>query len=224
MTKKMSCARIVLFEIGLVFVFLALVACSHTALFQKVENRITKNPSRNVKIAAELKDMENESSTINTPNEIYTLCHEKDDTTYDVVITWDIIYPFDDDCTYKYKDNFIMQLYDNNSHQLQAINLECNTFTGIELVDVNSDGYTDAVVGIGGTWNETHELYIWDHSIQGFVKVIFEGFNMLAYFEVYDGYIMNFIRGSSPEDSVMEKLVWNGITLVKEQEDKHDTD
>jgi hypothetical protein len=30
-----------------------------------------------------------------------------------------------------------------------------------------------------------------------------------------DGYIKNFIRGSSPDDSVMEFLIWDGDILKK---------
>jgi len=44
-------------------------------------------------------------------------------------------------------------------------------------------------------------------------------FDMLAWFTVHEGYIENFIRGSSPDDSVKQKLIWNGNTLTKESEE-----
>jgi len=78
------------------------------------------------------------------------------------------------------------------------------------------DGYIDIVTNIGGTVNEMHELYTWDADSKEFVKVIFEGFEMLSFFTVYEGYIENFIRGSSPETSFVERLVWKGNTLIKE--------
>ena len=56
----------------------------------------------------------------------------------------------------------------------------------------------------------------WDADSKEFVKVIFEGFEMLSFFTVYEGYIENFIRGSSPETSFVERLVWKGNTLIKE--------
>jgi hypothetical protein len=100
-----------------------------------------------------------------------------------------------------------------DARHLQSIN-PGNVF-GIELMDANRDGYTDIVFNTGGTWNETHDIYIWDDHTCNFNKAIFEGFEMLAWFEVYDGYIKNFIRGSSPDDSVMEFLIWGGDILKK---------
>ena len=91
---------------------------------------------------------------------------------------------------------------------------------GIDFQDVNMDGYIDIVTNIGGTVNEMHELYTWNADSEEFVKVIFEGFEMLSFFEVRDGYIENFVRGSSPETSFKEILIWKGNTLVKESEIK----
>lgn len=87
-----------------------------------------------------------------------------------------------------------------------------------DFEDVNLDGFTDKIINTGGTWNEMHDLYVWDVHSQNYIKVEYEGFEMLAWYEVYDGYIMNFIRGSSPEDSIMEKLIWNGNVLTKDFE------
>jgi len=93
-----------------------------------------------------------------------------------------------------------------------------------EVYDVNGDGYGDIVVNTGGTWNETHDLYIWDAHTQSYKKVIYKGFEMLAEFTVYDGYIKNFIRGDSPDDSRMEKLIWNGNILTRDSEWEKVTD
>ncbi len=147
---------------------------------------------------SESKDLKEVSS--NT----YTFKHGRDNSTYAVVVK-------------KSSDsNYTMLVYDSESEQLQSIPMVNDIFVGIDFQDVNLDGYTDIVINTGGTLNETHDLYVWDISSLSYVKVVFDGFEMLSFFEVYDGYIKNFIRGNSPEDSVMEKLIWNENTLVKD--------
>ncbi|WP_179239284.1 hypothetical protein [Sedimentibacter hydroxybenzoicus] len=70
----------------------------------------------------------------------------------------------------------------------------------------------------GGTLNGTHELYIWDVSSLNILKVIFEGFDMLSYFEVHESYIMNWVK-DTPLSGVIQKLIWNGNTLIMESEE-----
>lgn len=178
-----------LISIGLSFILFTLVACSDKTSFQEMDNE-EDVLSQNVAIS--------EEETSNT----YTIHHEKDDTIYTVTPTKDT------------DSNYTMQLFDEESNLLQHFSLG-RIPEGIDVLDVNLDGYTDIVANTGGTVNETHELYTWDVSSQNYIKVIFEGFNMLSFFEVYDGYIENFMRGSSPEDSVKEKLIWEGNTLIK---------
>lgn len=111
--------------------------------------------------------------------------------------------------------NYIIKLFDENFTQLQTIELGwCPN--GVYFVDVNMDGYDDIVINSGGTTNEIHKLYIWDSISNNFTEVIYEGFDILAWFTVHEGYIENFIRGSTPEDSVKQKLIWNGKKLIKE--------
>ncbi|MCL2884537.1 MAG: hypothetical protein FWF49_03535 [Oscillospiraceae bacterium] len=93
---------------------------------------------------------------------------------------------------------------------------------GIDFEDVNSDGYTDMVVNTGGTMNETHDLYIWDNSSKMLTKAIYDGFDMLSYFEVHDGYLMNWVKASA-NGGVIQKLVWNGNTLTKVSEESYGT-
>lgn len=114
--------------------------------------------------------------------------------------------------------NYTIKLFDESHTELQTVELGwCPG--GVELLDVNTDGYTDIVVNTGGTVNETHDLYIWNSVSDNFVKVSYEGFDILAWFTVHEGYIENFIRGSSPEDSIKQKLIWEGNTLSKESEE-----
>ena len=145
--------------------------------------------------------------------ETYTIRHDNDGKTYEVVV----ICASDDDDRNNYKNT--LQLFDAESNLLQSIDLGWLP-ARIEFMDVNLDGFTDIVTNTGGTVNETHDLYIWESSSQNFIKVIFEGFEMLAWFEVRDGYIDNFIRGSSPDYSVTEKLVWNGNILSKASDNR----
>ncbi len=188
-----------LISIGLTLLILTLTACTDKTSFQEIDNVEDNTPKDQIitnNIPEELNHESEES------NNTYTIHHEKDDTIYTVTLTKDI------------DSNYTMQLFDEESNLLQQISFG-RIPEGIDVMDVNLDGYTDIVANTGGTVNETHELYTWDVSTQNYMKVIFEGFEMLSFFEVYDGYIENFIRGGSPEDSVMEKLIWEGNTLIK---------
>jgi len=143
--------------------------------------------------------------TNDTLRDVYTITHEKDCSIYTVEAIHDSEY------------NFTIYIFDTGFNQLQTIYLGwCPE--GIDFKDVNLDGYMDIVANTGGTVNETHDLYIWEASSQNFTKVIYEGFDILSFFEVYEGYIKNFIRGDNPESSVMENLVWDGNKLIKEFE------
>ena len=130
----------------------------------------------------------------------HTILHEKDGSSYKI----DVIYDEQYGCTIK--------LFNENSTELQTVELGWALVE--ELLDVNTDGYTDIVVNTGGTVNETHDLYIWDSVSKNFVKVIYEGFDMLAWFTVREGYIENFIRGDTPEESFTGKLIWKENTLI----------
>ena len=135
----------------------------------------------------------------------HTILHEKDGSSYKIDVIRDEQY------------DYTIKLFNENSTELQTVELGRSTGR-IELLDVNTDGYTDIVVNTGGTFNEIHDLYIWDSVSNNFVKVIYEGFDFLAWFTVHEGYIDNFIRGDTPEESSKDKLIWKGNTLVKEYE------
>lgn len=112
-----------------------------------------------------------------------------------------------------------LTLFDYEFRVLQVIpDNELPYVPNVDLMDLNSDGYTDIIIELYGTWNVSHGVYLWDTSLQGYTKVVFEGFDMLAEIEVKEGYIYNFIRGSSPEDSSKEKLVFDGNVLKKAEE------
>jgi len=91
---------------------------------------------------------------------------------------------------------------------------------GIEFQDVNLDGFTDIVLGTGGTLNEAKDLFIWYASSRNFTKVVFKGFDILSYFEVYDGYIENWVKGSAYA-GIIQKLVWNANLLILESEESY---
>jgi hypothetical protein len=139
---------------------------------------------------------------VNERRDTYTIHHKKDNSTYVVIVIGDE------------KHHYTIQIFDRKSNMLQT--LELGSGHGIEFQDVNMDGYIDIVVNTGGTKNETHDLYTWDASSKNFIKVVYEGIEMLAWFSVRVGYIENFIRGDSPEESIKEKLIWNGNILTKD--------
>ena len=143
------------------------------------------------------------------PDNTLSFDPEKYGTAYAVAVT--------DDANY----NYTMHLFDGEFNELQTIPLEDMLFFGMEFADVNCDGYTDIVVNTGGTMNETHILFIWDAASKNLVRVVFDGFEMLSYFEVNDGYIKNWLKDSLYKGSV-QTLVWDGNTLVLESEEEYE--
>lgn len=137
--------------------------------------------------------------------EYYEVQHEKEDTKYWVSITQ--------------ADNgdYMLTLFNHGFGVLQTLPVDglAEKLPDIDLEDLNLDGYTDVTISLGGTWNESHKAYLWNLSSQEYIKVEFEGFDVLAEYEVRDGYIDNFIRGDSPENSQKEKLIFDGNVLRK---------
>ncbi len=129
----------------------------------------------------------------------YVITHEKDGSSYKI----HSIYTLSQE----------IKIFDENGIEIQSIEVGFGDISE-EPKDVNFDGYTDIVVRTGGTVNETHDLYIWDNETHSFVKVIYEGVEMLAWFTAYEGYVENFIRGYTPEESKKERLIWEGNRLI----------
>lgn len=141
--------------------------------------------------------------------DVYTVKHEKDGTAYTVAVTEDS------------DSHRSILLYDLKSNLLQTIPVENDILAGIELQDVNLDGYTDIVANTGGTLNEGHELYVWDASSQNFTKIVFEGFDLLSYFEVYEGYIKNWAKETA-DSGFVQTLIWEGNTLIMDSEEHYE--
>jgi hypothetical protein len=172
----------------------------------------------------------NTDQKIEVMRKTYTITHKEDHTTYTVVLVWDyvplaIVFPelVGDsrvDQNKRYRENFRIQLFDVNNNLQQSFSLDCEGVAGMEFRDVNTDGYTDMVINTGGTMNETHDMYIWDISSKNFIKVVYDGFEMLSFYEVYDGYMENFLRGPTPEESELLYLIWheNVLTVVEESD------
>ena len=179
-------------------------------------------------ISSEVQEVDEEN--IKVVSEIYTTKHTKDGKTYYLIFQRDeiplaIAHPnsindpiYKDNKSILFSKNYIARILDEKGYQLQIITLEDSIPVSISFEDVNLDGYMDIVVNTGGTINETHVLYIWDFSSENFIKVIYEGFDMLSWFTPHQGYIENFIRGDSPETSIKQNLIWKGNILIKESE------
>ena len=96
-----------------------------------------------------------------------------------------------------------------------------NVDTIIKFLDVNMDGYADIqFLDMDGTLNRSYDLYVWDDTVNNFVKVKCD--EMLSYFEVHDGYLQNWQKGSA-FSGVIQKLVWDKNTLIKETEEPYST-
>jgi len=93
--------------------------------------------------------------------------------------------------------------------------------SAIDFMDVNQDGYEDIVVVTGGTMNEMKALFLWDELLEGFVRVQYEGFEMLSNFELHDGFIRNWVK-ESYYTRFMQTLIWNGSILVLESEERYE--
>ncbi len=88
----------------------------------------------------------------------------------------------------------------------------------VSFLDANNDGHIDIDVSTGGTMNMTHNLYLGNWDSGTFELVEFEGFDMLSFYEVKDGYIENYVRESA-SGGINQILVWNGNKLVLESEE-----
>ena len=145
----------------------------------------------------------------------YLVQPEKDGETYAISIMAE---PYWVDSIKSYRSNYKFKLVDSEANELQFLSLDEYDVVGdITFEDVNFDGYSDIVLYIGGTVNEAHALYIWNPSKRNFTKVIYEGFEMLAWYEIREGHIENFVRGGTPDESTKEILVWDGDVLRKEK-------
>lgn len=114
-------------------------------------------------------------------------------------------------------DNFSVSIAEDNGKEIQVIsNTLCHTTNPIEFIDVNCDGYADLILNLGGTLNELHKLFVWIPSLNKFVEITCE--YPLSYFEVYDGYLKNWIKNDATSTDV-QIFVWeNPHTLSLEDE------
>ncbi|MDR0406198.1 MAG: hypothetical protein LBH54_05285, partial [Clostridiales bacterium] len=221
--------RKLLCMIGLIFGFSVLAVYSYATLPQEdIIAPISLRVSQIFEFTAfneTIKSSESNQRGIETKSETYTIKHEKDETAYTVVFSWNVVplyiaYPeLVNNPIYRGKNNvgfnqnYKIQLFNANNDLLQYIPLENDVVAGIYFDDVNFDDYTDIIVNTGGTLNETHDLYLWETTTRNFKKVIYEGFEMLSYFQVYEGYLMNWAKATAMT-GVVQKLVWNGNTLA----------
>lgn len=111
-------------------------------------------------------------------------------------------------------------IFDIFSQQLQVLISEHQVFDSIHFLDVNLDGYVDIQVYIGGTMNEQKELYVWNPELSLFEKVDFQGFDILSNFEIYDGFLLNWVKGSAYSGTI-QHLEWEGNKLVNISEEQY---
>lgn len=121
----------------------------------------------------------------------------------------------------EYQYNFTLR--DEKDSQLLTLYTYGEFDEVIKILDVNIDGYADIqFLNEPGTMNNSYDLYVWDENIQNFVKVRCD--EMLSNFEVHNGYLKNWQKGSA-NSGVIQKLVWkNNYTLIKESEESYNVD
>jgi hypothetical protein len=112
-------------------------------------------------------------------------------------------------------------VYDGNvvTQELMIDHAPSDDGMDIGSLDVNSDGLPDLVARASEDpdANAIYEFYVWDPELEGFAKVEKIGFEMVSYFEIYDGYIATWIT-TSPSSSKKQVLRWEGNALVFDYE------
>ena len=117
------------------------------------------------------------------------------------------------------KEEYHFTLQNANDENLLTLSTYGSFYDVIKFIDVNMDGYADVqFLEEPGTWNNSYALYVWDDSTQSFVKVQCD--EMLSTIDVYDGYVLNWQK-EDIESGVVQKLVWDGNTLVLESEEPY---
>ena len=122
---------------------------------------------------------------------------------------------------HSFNKDYRIQLFDADENLQSSVELD-ESVHQIDFQDVNMDGYKDVVIGYGGALNQPHDLLVWDDSTKSLNEVIYVGFDMLSYFEIYDGYLMCWGKDTASTGSV-QKLVWDGNSLVLESEERYET-
>jgi hypothetical protein len=113
-------------------------------------------------------------------------------------------------------------VYDSESNLIQSFQIESIVYPKVKLVDINLDGYTDIVVSTGGTLNETHQIFVWDtDETLAYIPIDFVGFDILSYYEINQGYLMNWVKDDA-NTVVVQKLTWNDNSLILESQETYD--
>jgi hypothetical protein len=119
--------------------------------------------------------------------------------------------------------NYQFSLKNENSEDLLSLSIDVPDINEvIKILDCNMDGYADIqMMEQAGALNNKYALYVWDESAQSFAKVTCD--EMLSYFEVYDGYLLNWAKNDA-SSGIIQKLIWDKNTLVKVSEEEYQAD
>lgn len=162
----------------------------------------------------ELKFIKDMNIDANNTKKEYFLLQEKN-IVRKIIVSWDYFYVENDNQTIsRYKKNTTMSIYDEKDFLLDSIALSDTDSIDITIEDFNRDGESDISIGTMAPNGSNAILYIWDNHQDEFIKVIYEGFNKLGYFEIRDGYLALFVRGDTPDNSYWIKLEWENNKLI----------
>ena len=124
-----------------------------------------------------------------------------------------------------FKENHQYSIYVKNEADETLISSTVNGagfYELVEVADINMDGYVDIqLLEHSGTRNNAYGLYIYNENSEDFEKVAYDGW--YSDIEGRDGYVLNQQSGSSISGTV-EKLIWEGNTLIKESEEHYQAD
>lgn len=145
--------------------------------------------------------------TMEARYELHMEGEEKEDFSLKYAITKGVSYPYHN----------TMLLCDADGIQRQSLEWEAYQIPEYpQFVDLNRDGYVDIKVA----WDDApayhiYDFYLWNPAEQNFEKVVYD--DVLAYVEVSDGYLENWIR--SGEGYVYQILEWDGNKLLLKSEE-----
>lgn len=118
----------------------------------------------------------------------------------------------------RYTNSYRMLVYDLDNNLMQSVVLDHTIIIDVTFFDVNFDGYDDAIIETGGTLNSSFHMYTWDSTNRCFSRTQFVGFDLLANYELHEGYIVNWVK-ETHYIGYKQILVWNenSLTLVSNE-------
>lgn len=195
---------------SIVVAILLMTSCSNSELSKTKEFEASETLQKPSPVTSETSKIPTFDKKL-TYRQTYTVNHEKNDSKFIVMISGD------------WYENFTLQVFDYEFNEVQ--HWDISEYSGIkpDFKDINLDGYKDIIIYVGGNLNEWCDLYTWDNLSCTYNKVTYEGFERISYFDIFDGYLENWVKDDY-RSGVVQILVWEGNKLVLQSEENYETD